>query len=84
MAVQNQVAVIFAVTNGYLDKFPVERMRQWERGFHETLAAKNPQILGGIRETGALGDELKADLIKAIEEYNSTFAAELEHAGATA
>jgi F-type H+-transporting ATPase subunit alpha len=84
MAVQNQVAVIFAVTNGYLDKFPVERMRQWERGFHETLAAKNPQILGGIRETGALGDELKADLIKAIEEYNATFAAELEHAGAPA
>jgi F-type H+-transporting ATPase subunit alpha len=84
MAVQNQVAVIFAVTNGYLDKFPVERMRQWERGFHETLAAKNPQILGGIRETGALGDELKADLIKAIDEYNATFAAELEHAGAPA
>ena len=81
MAVENQVAVIFAVTNGYLDKFPVERVRQWERGFHEALAAKHPQVLGGIRETGALGDELKADLIRAIEEYNATLAAELEHAG---
>jgi len=84
MPVQNQVVVIFAVTNGYLDKVPVERVRKWERGFHETLAAKHPQILGGIKDKGVLTDELKAELIKAIEEYNATFAAELEHAGAPA
>jgi F-type H+-transporting ATPase subunit alpha len=85
MPVENQVAVIFAVTNGYLDKVPVERVRQWERGFHEALAAKSPQVLGAIRETKALGDDAKADLIRAVEEYNATFAAELERsAGAPA
>ena len=80
MPVENQVAVIFAVTNGYLDKVPVEGVRQWERGFHEALAARSPQVLGAIRETKALGDDAKADLIRAIEEYNATFAAELESA----
>jgi F-type H+-transporting ATPase subunit alpha len=76
MPFENQVAVIFAVTNGYLDQVDVERVRQWELGFHQALAAKHPQILSGIRESKALGDAVKADLIKAIEGYNATFAAE--------
>jgi F-type H+-transporting ATPase subunit alpha len=80
MPFENQVAAIFSVTNGYLDKVPVERVRQWERGFHEALAAKHPQVLSTIRETKSLGDDAKADLIKAIESYNATFQAELEHA----
>ncbi len=63
MPVENQVAVIFAVTNGYLDQIPVERVRQWERGFHETMAAKHQGVLDGIRESGQLSDELKSDLV---------------------
>jgi F-type H+-transporting ATPase subunit alpha len=82
MPVENQVAVIFAVTNGYLDQIAVERVRQWERGFHEALAAKDPQVLREIRDTGALGDDVKAELIRAIESFNATFAAEQERAGA--
>src|SRR5687767_13333967 len=35
MPVENQVAVIYAVTNGHLDQIPVERVKPWERGFHE-------------------------------------------------
>jgi F-type H+-transporting ATPase subunit alpha len=78
MPVENQVAAIFAVTNGYLDKVPVEHVRQWERGFHETLAAKHQGTLDGIRESGQLSDELKEDLVGAIEGYNETFEAEHE------
>ncbi|MSR21862.1 MAG: F0F1 ATP synthase subunit alpha [Gemmatimonadetes bacterium] len=84
MPVENQVAVIFAVTNGYLDAVPVERVRQWERGFHETLAAQHPQTMKGIRDTSALGDDLKTQLIKAVEGYNATFAAQQEQAAAMA
>jgi F-type H+-transporting ATPase subunit alpha len=86
MPVENQVAAIFAVTNGYLDQIDVERVRQWERGFHEALAAKHSDVLKGIRETKALGDDVKAKLVAAIESYNATFAAEHERAavGATA
>jgi F-type H+-transporting ATPase subunit alpha len=74
MPFEKQVAVIFAVTNGYLDTIDVEKVRKWELGFHETLAAKHPQILASIREKKAIGDDTKADLIKAIESYNATFA----------
>jgi len=78
MPFENQVAVIFAVTNGYLDQIEVEKVRPWELGFHQALAAKHPQVLSQIRESKALGDGPKAELIKAIEAYNATFAAEQE------
>jgi F-type H+-transporting ATPase subunit alpha len=84
MAVENQVAVIYAVTNGYLDELPIERVRDWERGFHEALGAKHQDVLDGIRTGGALTDELGEQLIAAIEGFNATFAANLEAVGASA
>jgi len=75
--VETQVAVIFAVTNGYIDDVPVDRVRQWERGFHETLTAKHPEILTGIREGKELTEELTKKLIAAIQGYTAAFVAEL-------
>src|SRR3954463_14490620 len=49
MAVEQQVMVIFAVTNGFLDNVPVGQVREWERGFHEFMAREFPQVGDGIR-----------------------------------
>src|SRR5687767_7322407 len=38
--VEKQVAIIYAVTNGYLDDIPVPHIRQWERDFISYLEAK--------------------------------------------
>ncbi len=84
MAVENQVAVIYAVTNGYLDDIEVGHVRRWELGFHQDMAAKHQDILDGIREGGQLTDELTKQLIAAIESFNASFAAEHEAVGASA
>jgi F-type H+-transporting ATPase subunit alpha len=85
MPVENQVAVIYAVTNGLIDEVPVDKIRPWELGFHEHLRAQGADVLRRIREEKALSDEIKAGLEAAIEEWNKTFAAELaEPAGARA
>jgi F-type H+/Na+-transporting ATPase subunit alpha len=84
MVVEKQVCVIYAVTNGYLDELPVERVRDWERGFHEAMSAKHQEVLDGIREGGKLTDELTEQLMAAIEGFNASFAAEHELAGASA
>ena len=75
MKVENQVAIIYAVTNGYLDETPVDQVRDWERGFQEHLATSAADVLSGIREEGALSEEIEKKLIAAIQAYDETFAA---------
>jgi len=84
MPVENQIAVIYAVTNGLIDDVPVTKVREWEVGFHEYLRAQGADILRTIREEKVLSDEVKSGLEAAIGEWNKTFAAEHEPAGAPA
>src|SRR5919107_1158298 len=69
MAVENQVSILYAVTNGHLDDVPVNQIREWERGFHDYLHAQFPQVGQGIRKERALSKELEADLKRAITQY---------------
>jgi F-type H+-transporting ATPase subunit alpha len=76
MPAESQVAVIYAVTNGLLDEIEVRQVRDWERGFHDTMGAKHQDVLDGIREGGQLTGELTEQLVAAIESYNAAFLAE--------
>jgi F-type H+-transporting ATPase subunit alpha len=69
MPVEQQVMIIFAVTNGFLDDVSVAQVREWERGFHEFMAAHFPQVGDRIRTEKALSKETEADLRRGIEEY---------------
>jgi len=84
MAAENQVTLIYAVTNGFLDDVPVDKVRDWERGFHDDMAVKHQDVLDGIREGGQLTEELNEQLVAAIEGYNASFAAEHAAVGASA
>jgi F-type H+-transporting ATPase subunit alpha len=76
MPVENQIAVIYAVTNGLLDEIPVNKIREWEIGFQEHMRAQGADVLHTIRDGKVLSDEVKSGLEAAIEEYNKVFAAE--------
>jgi F-type H+/Na+-transporting ATPase subunit alpha len=69
MAVEQQVMIVWAVTNGQLDDIPVDRLREWERGFHEFMSASYPQVADGIRKTKTISKELEEDLRRGIEAY---------------
>ena len=71
MPVQQQVTIIFAVTNGYLDDVDVANVRAWENGFHEFIAAQHAGLAEEIRIKKALSDDLTARLRKAIEQYKA-------------
>jgi F-type H+-transporting ATPase subunit alpha len=71
MPVEQQVMIIFAVTNGLLDDVDVAQLRAWEQGFHEFMAAQQPEIGAEIRDKKALPDDLQARLRTAIEEYKA-------------
>jgi F-type H+-transporting ATPase subunit alpha len=82
MPVENQVAAIYAVTNGFIDDVPVEAVRKWELGFYEYLSTHAPEVLDGIRTQKQLTDEIREKLEGAIAAWNEAFSAEF--AGATA
>ena len=71
MAVEHQVEIIFAVTNGYLDDVAIDKVKAWESGFHEHMAASHPEIGEEIRTKKAMSDELIGRLRKAIEAYQA-------------
>ena len=73
MAVEQQVMVIFAVTNGFLDQMPVARVREWERGFLDYMSTQYPQVGAAIVRDKALSKEGEADLRRGIEAYQQVF-----------
>jgi F-type H+-transporting ATPase subunit alpha len=70
---EEQVMVIFAVTNGFLDAVAVPRIRAWEKGFLEFVHAQFPQVPAAIRDTKALGKDAEAELRRAIEQFTARF-----------
>ena len=75
LAVEKQVAIIYAATNGYLDAIPVERLRQYEEQMYRFFDMHRPGVLAAVAEKKTLDDELKSQLNAALEEFNKDFAA---------
>nr|WP_289039187.1 F0F1 ATP synthase subunit alpha [uncultured Allobacillus sp.] len=69
--VEYQVAIIYALVNGYLDDIPVEDVQRFEEGLHAYLKQHAPELLQSIRETEQLPD--KEEFNKAIEGFKNTF-----------
>src|SRR5246127_249104 len=65
LAVEKQVAIIFAGTNGYLDAVPVSELRAFEPELYSFLESRYPQLLRGIAEKKQLDDQLKGSLTEA-------------------
>ena len=69
MPVEQQIMIIFAVTNGFLDDVVVAHIKGWEQGFRDFMAAQHRDVGEEIRARKVLGDELAARLRAAITEY---------------
>lgn len=73
MPVEEQVAVIFTGVNGYLDDISSDRIEEFEEEFLKYMRSAHNDVLKAIKETGKLDDEIESKLVKAIEEFKSTF-----------
>jgi len=74
MPVEQQVMVIYAGYNGYLDDLPVEAVRKFEVGLLAFMAERYPDVGERIRSSGQLSPETEATLKRAIEEFKAGFA----------
>ncbi|HBY46146.1 MAG TPA: F0F1 ATP synthase subunit alpha, partial [Chloroflexi bacterium] len=72
MPVEEQVALIWVATNGFLDNIPVDRVRSWERQYMDYLRNSGSGILATIKEKRALDDDLTALMRKTADEFART------------
>ncbi|MDO4665741.1 MAG: F0F1 ATP synthase subunit alpha [Actinomycetaceae bacterium] len=72
--VEEQVAIIWAGTSGYLDELPVSAVHSFESGLVDYLRT-NSTVLQTIAETGQLSEETEAELRAKVEAFSDTFAA---------
>jgi F-type H+-transporting ATPase subunit alpha len=68
-----QVAVIWAVQNGYVDDVPVNRVKEYQAKLTEFLTTRRSDLVGKIEREKALSDTLKAELKSAADEFKQTW-----------
>ncbi|MFC3207231.1 MAG: F0F1 ATP synthase subunit alpha [Mesorhizobium sp.] len=71
---EEQVAVIFAGVNGYLDKLALNDVGRFEQGLLSHMRSAGKEILDQIRKEKALSDDLRAKLKAEIDSFAKTFA----------
>ncbi|CAN7204752.1 F0F1 ATP synthase subunit alpha [Pararhizobium sp. LjRoot235] len=71
---EEQVAVIFAGVNGYLDKIAVNKVGAFEQGLLSYMRSEGKDILEAIRKDKAISDDVKGKLKAAIDTFAKSFA----------
>ena len=73
LKVEEEVMILFAVTNRYLDDIPVDRVKAFENDFLEYMENTSSETAKKILEKKELTDEIKEELKLKIEEFKKTF-----------
>ena len=74
LKMEEQVCVIYAGVNGYLDPIPVARVKAFEEGLLASVRSQQGDLLKAIRESGDLNDATAAKLKGVVDAYAKTFA----------
>jgi F-type H+-transporting ATPase subunit alpha len=73
LAVEKQVVIIYAGTQGYVDKLPVESLRQYEEELYRFIDEKHPDLFEDIRTKKEVNDEIKKKLEKVLKAFGKQF-----------
>ncbi len=69
MSSGKEVMILYAVTNGYLDDVPVDKVPAWELDFHEFMQTSHPELEQRINEDKEMKPEIEEVLKAAITEF---------------
>jgi F-type H+-transporting ATPase subunit alpha len=71
---EEQVVVIYAGVNGYLDPLPVTRVREFEDGLLRLVRESHPEVLDAIRTEKEITEQTGARLKDVVASYAKAFA----------
>ena len=75
LPVENQVVMIYAGTNGFLDQLPESALKKYETELFRFVETSQPDLLPDLRSKRELTDDIKERLESALREFNDTFTA---------
>ncbi len=75
-SLERQVMVFYAVTNNYLDKVPLDKIKAWEEGFLRFMDTTHANIGRAIASAKKIDDATAEGLKLAIQDFNTTFLAQ--------
>jgi F-type H+/Na+-transporting ATPase subunit alpha len=76
MPVEEQIVVIFAAANGYLDDVETDDVPDWERQYRDYMRDSHGEILDAIRDEQQISDETAKSLRQATERFNENYGPE--------
>ncbi len=75
MTIEDQVMIVWAGLEGFLDTVPVEKIRDFEERFLSHMKAQHSAVGASIVSEGKISDETKAGLTSALNEFLGTYSA---------
>jgi len=72
---EKQVLIIFAANNGFIDEYPVGKLKRYEQEMNSFFDTRKSDILAELREKKAIDDALKGKMIAALNELKKEFTA---------
>jgi len=76
MSIAQQVAIIFAGVNGYMDKIDLAKISDYESGLMDYLSANNQEVLNAISTSGKMDEKTEIKLKSALRDYSNAFNAD--------
>jgi F-type H+-transporting ATPase subunit alpha len=73
LPVEQQIVILFAATNGYIDAVDVKDIRRYEEGLASFMERSHTSLYALIREKKELNDDVKSKLNAALTEFQGTF-----------
>ncbi|MFC1644730.1 F0F1 ATP synthase subunit alpha [Patescibacteria group bacterium] len=73
MLMENQVTILYALTQGFMDDVAIENVSDWERNFHKYMKSSQKEVLDAIEAKQELTDEIVEKLEKAIVEFKDVY-----------
>ena len=80
LVMERQISIIYAGTRGFLDKYPVDALHQYEQQLYSFLESKHIELLKEIKESKAISEDLDNRMKAAFTEFDSVFQSTIDAA----
>jgi F-type H+-transporting ATPase subunit alpha len=70
---ERQISIIYAGTRGFLDKYPVDVLQEYEQQFYSFMESKHEELFMELREKKEISEDFDNRMKAALTEFDSAF-----------